>query len=238
VRVLLSWSGGKDSAMALDRLRRDPSIRVDGLLTTVSEEFDRVSMHGVRRELVEAQAESLALPLVTVALPSPPDRGKVAEGFTAFASSAAYEDSIGAAFAGAKELGVEGIAFGDIFLEDLRGYREALLARAGLAGVFPLWGEPTGDLLDEFVRSGFRAIVACVDGGRLGAEWTGRYLDRDFARGLPEDVDPCGENGEYHSFVTAGPGFARPVDVEPGACVFRDPFWFRDLGPKRARPEE
>ena len=224
--------------MALERLRRDPAIRVEGLLTTVSEEFDRVSMHGVRRTLVEAQAKSLALPLVTVALPSPADRGKVAEGFTAFASSAAYEDSIGAAFAGARALGVEGIAFGDIFLEDLRGYRESLLARARLSGVFPLWGGRTGELLEEGLRSGIRAIVACVDGGKLGREWAGRHLDRDFIRGLPEGVDPCGENGEYHSFVTDGPGFARPVDVEVGACVFRDPFWFRDLAAKRPGPGE
>jgi uncharacterized protein (TIGR00290 family) len=234
VRVLLSWSGGKDGAMALGRLRRDPTIRVEGLLTTVSREFGRVSMHGVRRELVLDQADALGIPMFPVEVASPANDG---DGLGDFPSNAAYEEAFGEALSRARGDGIDAIAFGDIFLADLRGYRETLLARAGLSGIFPLWGERTRDLLGALVEGGWRATVVCVDGARLPADWTGRVIDETFARDLPASVDPCGENGEYHTFVHDGPGFSRPVGFVPGLRVFRDPFWFLDLVPRPGTAE-
>ena len=236
VKALVCWSGGKDSALALHRARRDPAIEVAGLLTTFSEEFDRVSMHGVRRELLEAQAAALALPLRRVFLPTPPRDAACAlpppgtpSGFVSFAPNDVYEARMLGAFESARESGIEAVVFGDIFLEDLRQYRERLLARAGLVGIYPLWGRPTEELLEEFVAAGFRAVVVCVGSAALGASWAGRLLDRSFARDLPAGIDPCGENGEYHTFVFDGPGFSRPVPVAHGETVLREPFWFREL---------
>jgi len=234
MRVLLSWSGGKDGAMALERLRRDPRIRVEGLLTTFSRVFGRVSMHGVRRELILEQAEALGIPMVPMEVASPAESG---DGLGEFPSNAAYEEAFGDALRRAREDGIDAIAFGDIFLADLRRYREALLARAGLSGLFPLWGERTDDLLGALVGGGWRATVVCVDASRLSADWTGRMIDETFAGDLPAGVDPCGENGEYHTFVHDGPGFARAVDFAPGPPVFRDPFWFVDLVPRRKAAE-
>ena len=240
MKALVCWSGGKDSALALHLARRRADVEVVGLLTTFSQEFDRVSMHGVRRELLEAQAESLGLPVRKVFLPTPPPDascalpppgGRSGNGFVSFASNDAYETKMLEAFDRARGEGIEGIVFGDIFLEDLRVYREKLLARAGLTGIYPLWGRPTGGLLEEFIQTGFRAVVVCVNSASLDASWTGRLLDRGFAAGLPEGVDPCGENGEYHSFVFDGPGFSRPVAVTHGETVARAPFCFRDLSP-------
>ena len=240
MRVLVSWSGGKDSALALHRIRRAAGFDIGGLLTTFSLEFDRVSTHGVRRELLEAQARALGLPVQPVFLSSAPDEpcpiGERKESdFTAFVPNSAYEEGLCRAMRAARDDGVEAIVFGDIFLEDLRRYREALLAREGLRAVFPLWGTPTGALAEEAVTERVAAICVCTDSRRLGREWAGRLLDRRFFRSLPPGVDPCGENGEYHSFVFDGPGFGEPVSFFRGPLVFRDPFWFLDLERPGAR---
>lgn len=235
MKALVCWSGGKDSALALHLARERADIEVAGLLTTFSEEFDRVSMHGVRRELLEAQAEALDLPVWKVYLPTPPKDAACAlpppgqKGFVSFASNDAYEEKMLGAFAKARRRGIEAIVFGDIFLEDLRAYRESLLARAGLKGIYPLWGQPTRRLMEGFLSSGFRAVVVCVDSNRLDASWAGRPLDSRFLEDLPEGVDPCGENGEYHTFVFDGPGFSHPVALSHGETVLRDPFCFREL---------
>lgn len=235
MKALVCWSGGKDSALALCLARGQPDLEVAGLLTTFSEEFDRVSMHGVRRELLEAQAESLGLPVWSVFLPTPPRDATCVlpppgqKGFVSFASNDVYEEKMLEAFAHARQGGIEAIVFGDIFLEDLRAYRERLLARAGLAGVYPLWGRSTLELLEDFLQRGFRAVVVCVDAGKLDASWAGRLLDGRFLAELPAGVDPCGENGEYHTFVFNGPGFAHPVALAQGETVSRDPFCFCDL---------
>jgi diphthamide synthase (EF-2-diphthine--ammonia ligase) len=217
--------------MALERLRRDPSIRVEGLLTTFSKDFGRVQMHGVRRELLVEQADAVGLPLVAVDVPSPPDPDE--EGPGALPSNTAYESVFRPALARARDQGIEAIAFGDIFLADLRHYRESLLAGTRLVGVFPLWGEDTSALLQGFLESRFRATIVCADETRLSADWAGRELDANAAASLPEGVDPCGENGEYHTFVHDGPGFSREVAFDTGIRVHRPPFWFVDLTPCR-----
>jgi uncharacterized protein (TIGR00290 family) len=191
-------------------------------------------MHGVRRELILDQADALGLPLLPVEIGSPANDG---DGLGDFPSNAAYEEDFCDALRRARKDGIDAIAFGDIFLADLRRYREDLLARAGLSGVFPLWGEDTSRLLGALVEGGWRATVVCVDGARLPAEWTGRVIDGTFAGDLPAGVDPCGENGEFHTFVHDGPGFSRPVPFSPGIRVFRDPFWFLDLVPCRKTAE-
>ena len=229
MRALVSWSGGKDSAFALDRVRRDPGIEVVGLLTTFSREFDRVSMHGVRRALIEEQAEALGLPLVGIELPSPEDGRAAAAGFTAFASNAAYESAIRAAFRSARADGVEAVVFGDVFLEDLRRYRETLLAAESIAGVFPLWKRDTTALAEEMIDVGLRATVTCIDPKRLDRSFAGRSFDADFVRALPPDVDPCGENGEFHSFAFAGPMFPQPIAHRLGQIVDRDGYVFADV---------
>ena len=248
MKVLICWSGGKDSALALFLAKARPNIEIAGLLTTFSEEFDRVSMHGVRRDLLEAQAEALGLPVWKIFLPTPPRDASCAlpsrgpcgppdplapppghKGFVSFASNDVYEEKMIQAFERARREGIEAIVFGDIFLEDLRAYRERLLATVGLAGIYPLWGRSTRELMEEFLERGFRAVVVCVDSARLDPSWPGRLLDRRFLAELPEGVDPCGENGEYHTFVFDGPGFSHPVALSQGETVLRDPFCFREL---------
>ncbi len=236
MKALLSWSGGKDSALALREARLRGDVQVVGLLTTFSAEFDRVSMHGVRRSLLEAQALALDLPLEKVFLPTLPPDGpcpsspaRAAPGFTVFPSNNAYEEKVLEAFQRARDQGVEAIVSGDIFLEDLRAYRERLLSAAGLEGIFPLWKRHTGELMRDFIASGFRAIVVCVDSRKLDGSWAGRLLDQAFLRDLPPEVDPCGENGEFHTFVFDGPGFRNPVPFLVGETVSREPFWFCDL---------
>ncbi|NML67790.1 adenine nucleotide alpha hydrolase [Hymenobacter sp. RP-2-7] len=226
----MSWSGGKDSALALHHARRDPRRRVAGLLTHVNAHYERVSMHGVRTELLAAQAQRLGLPLRQLRLPENPPM-------------AAYEQALGATLAEARAQGVEEVVYGDIFLEDLRAYREQQLARAGLRGAFPLWQRVGANLLREFLDLGFRAVVVCVNEQWLDASFCGRLLDRDFLRDLPPGVDPCGENGEYHSFVFDGPDFSEPIEVVRGELVRRTypapgvggamelGFWFCDLLP-------
>jgi uncharacterized protein (TIGR00290 family) len=215
--IILSWSGGKDSALALHQLGGSTRFRVAGLLTTVTEDYDRISMHGVRRRLLERQVEALGLPLTTVGIPPA-------------AANQAYEERMGAALAGLREGGVRTVAFGDLFLEDIRRYRETMLAGAGMAATFPLWGRDTAALAREFLALGFRAVVTCVDCQQLDGAFVGRDYDAAFLHDLPPGVDPCGENGEFHTFVFDGPGFREPVPLRRGEVVLRDErFWFCDL---------
>ena len=231
MKTLLSWSGGKDSALAFDALRRSGEHEIAGLLTTLSAEHRRVSMHGVRIELVHEQADRLGVPLFTVEMPAYRNfaAGDVRTCPIDLPGNNTYEEAMLTAFANAREQGIEAIAFGDIYLEDLREYRERLLARAGLRGVYPLWQRDTRALLREFIAGGWRAIVVCTDGERLDASWSGREIDVRFALDLPREVDPCGERGEYHSFVYDGPPFSSAVAFEKGDVVERAPFAFCEL---------
>ena len=214
--ILLCWSGGKDSARSLLELRADPGVAVVGLLCSLSREHDRISMHGVRRELLEAQARAAGLPLATVELPTPCD-------------NAEYERAMERALAPFLADGVRRVAFGDLFLEDVRRYREERLARVGMTGVFPLWGRDTRELAHEFFELGFVAHLACVDPRQIDRGLCGRRYDARLLAELPSGADPCGENGEFHTFVSAGPIFASPIGVRPGAVVERDGFVFCDL---------
>lgn len=217
-RITLAWSGGKDSCLTLHELRREGRLEVASLLTTVTEGYDRISMHGVRRVLLEEQAAALGLPLRIVSLPRD-------------ASNEQYEAVWNAELADLRRHGVETVAFGDLFLEDVRQYRERNLARVGMRGAFPLWHKDTTDLARTFIRLGFKALTVCVDPARLDPSFVGQPFDEEFLRRLPTDADPCGENGEFHSFVFDGPLFAQPVGATPGAIVERSGFWFCDLLP-------
>ena len=219
-RTLLSWSGGKDSSLALQRLRADPAARAEALLTTVTDAYDRVSMHGVRRELLERQAAAAGLPLRLVRIPPG-------------CSNAEYERRFGAALAAWAAEGGEAVAFGDLYLADIRGYRERLVAEhaPALAPRFPLWGADTAALARRFVADGFRAALVCVDPRQIDARFCGRDYDLALLAELPAGADPCGENGEFHTFVHAGPVFDHPVPVARGAVVEREGFWFCDLVP-------
>jgi uncharacterized protein (TIGR00290 family) len=228
-RAALLWSGGKDSALALHHARRDhPDLRIDRLITCLSEAFDRVSMHGVRRRLIEDQAAALGLPVEFVAIPSPPDTAAPGPG-TSFPPNDVYAAAMLVALNRLKSEGVEVVVLGDIFLEDLRAYRETLLAAAGLEGRYPLWGRDTASLYDEFVALGFRAVTVCVDASRLTEHHLGRELDAAFRDSLPPEMDVCGERGEYHSFAFAGPPFARPVAFARGGVHRQPPFAFLEL---------
>jgi uncharacterized protein (TIGR00290 family) len=235
----LLWSGGKDSALALHHARATrPDLRIDRLVTCVSRAFDRVSMHGVRRRLVEEQAAALGLPVEFVVIPPADDptcpTAHATPG-TSFPPNDVYSAAMLAALARLRADGVEAVVFGDIYLEDLRAYRDELLAHAGMTGVYPLWGRDTGELYDEFVVLGFRALTVCVDTGRLTEAHLGRELDRAFRAALPAGADPCGERGEYHSFAFAGPPFARPVAFAPGGVHRQPPFAFLELYTDPAR---
>jgi len=217
--VLFCWSGGKDSAMALHALRGDGDCRVTALLTTVADKYDRISMHGVRRALLERQAESLGLPLHTVLIPPQ-------------CINATFEERMKDALTQHFARGVRRVAFGDIFLEDLRVYREKNLAEVGMKAIFPLWKRDTWELAAEFVRAGFRAIAVCVDPRVLDASFAGRELDASFFADLPPSVDPCGENGEFHTFVFDGPILKSPIPIRLGEKIMRDGFCFCDLLPE------
>lgn len=218
-RALLSWSSGKDAAWALHVLRRAGEVEVAGLLTTLNAEGDRVAIHAVRRTLLEAQAASAGLPLRQVPLPWP-------------CSNAEYEAATGRALAEAREAwGVTHIAFGDLFLEEVRAYRERQLAGTGLTPLFPLWGRPTRALAQEMIAGGLEARLTCVDPKRLPLSFAGRAFDAALLQDLPPDVDPCGESGEFHTFATAGPMFSRPIPMAVGEVVTRDGFVFADLLP-------
>jgi uncharacterized protein (TIGR00290 family) len=215
-RVLLSWSSGKDSAWTLHTLRQDPTIDVMALLTTFNEAADRVAMHAVRRELVMTQADRAGLPLWQVPLPSP-------------CPHEVYEQQMRTALALARAAGVTHVAFGDLFLEDIRRYREDRMAGTGLEPIFPLWGRPTRELAEEMIASGLEATLTCVDPKQLDRRFIGRRVDASLLAELPPGVDPCGENGEFHSFVHAGPMFRAPIAVTVGTVVEREGFVFCDV---------
>jgi uncharacterized protein (TIGR00290 family) len=215
-RVWVSWSTGKDAAYALHEIRKDPKFRVCGLLTTVTEGFERVSMHGVRAELLKRQAEALDLPIHRVSIPYP-------------CPNETYETRMEEALSRARRAGIQGVVFGDLFLEDIRQYREAHLAATGVRALFPLWGRPTGELAREMIGAGVRARLICVDPKRLDRSFAGREFDRALLEELPPDVDPCGERGEFHTFVYDGPMFGVGLSVRGGEVVERDGFLFADL---------
>jgi uncharacterized protein (TIGR00290 family) len=216
--VVISWSGGKDACMALNALQQTPGTSIAGLLTAVTRESERISMHGVRRDLLVRQADALGLPLRELVLP-------------AFPSNAVYEAALGEALADYRRVGVETVAFGDLFLEDIRAYRDTLMARLGMGAVYPVWGHDTRGFLEAFIAQGFKAVVVCVDLARLDLGFTGRAIDADFLADLPDGVDPGGENGEFHTFVFDGPNFRHPVDFTLGEREARGGFGYVDLVP-------
>jgi len=215
-RILFCWSGGKDSAMALHAVLQRLDVRVAALLTTVTETYDRISMHGVRRDLLVQQAQSIGLPLHEVRIPPQ-------------CVNPIYEARMEEALRFHYDAGVRTVAFGDIFLEDLRAYREKILARIGMTALFPIWKRDTRELMRSFHAAKFRAITVCVDPKVLDRSFAGRELDASFFRELPPNVDPCGENGEFHTFVFAGPIFSTPIAVGIGEIVERDSFIYCDL---------
>jgi len=216
-RALLAWSSGKDSAFTLHVLR-EQGVEVTGLLTTINDAFDRVAMHAVRLELLRAQADAVGLPLVEVRIPWP-------------CPNEAYEAAMAQALAAARERGTTAVAFGDLFLEDVRRYREERMSGTGLVPLFPLWGRPTRALAEEMIELGQQAVLTCVDPRALPRAFAGRAFDAALLRELPAEVDPCGERGEFHSFAWDGPAFRRPVPVRVGEVVDRDGFVFADLLP-------
>jgi len=221
VKILLSWSSGKDSAWALHQLNLTHPGSVAALLTTVNEEFDRVAMHAVRRDVLEAQARAAGLPLRVVPIPHP-------------CPNEVYERRMRVAVATAVDDGFTHVAFGDLFLEDVRRYREERLAGTGLQPLFPVWGLPTATLAVEMVASGLRARLACVDTRVLPQHFVGREFDRHLLDELPDGVDHCGERGEFHTCVSAGPMFTHALDIEPGVTVTREPFVWADLSLRSA----
>jgi len=218
-RVIISWSGGKDSAWTLHTLRQQPEkYFVAGLLTTVNQRFNRVAMHGVRRELLNAQAEAAGLPLRVVPLPSP-------------CTDEDYERRMLNALNFVRSLGVEAIAFGDLYLQDIRQYREKQFGQCGLELLFPIWGIPTRELAETMLSSGMKARLICVDPRAVPTEYAGRDYDGKLLAELPPSADPCAENGEFHTFVYGGPMFRSPIEIVSGETVQRDGFVFSDLLP-------
>jgi len=216
MKTLISWSSGKDAAWALHVLHQNPAVEVAGLLVTVNEAFDRVAMHGVRRKLVEKQAEAVGLPIFPVEIPHA-------------CSNEIYEHRMAAATVKARKAGIEAIAFGDLHLEDVRDYRVSSLAGTGIVPLFPLWGRETGKLAREMIASGVAAVTVCVDPRRLPSTASGKMFDANFLTGLPTDVDACGENGEFHTFVADGPMFRKSISFKIGDTIERDGFVFTDL---------
>jgi uncharacterized protein (TIGR00290 family) len=219
--LALSWSGGKDSALALHELQHNSGPPPSALITTVTADYSRISMHGVRRELLRSQAQATGLALVEVEIP-------------AACVNDVYEQRMGQALAEAPLAEAQMIAFGDLFLADIRAYREERLSRVGKQAIFPLWGRDTNALAREFIDAGFEAILVCVDPRQLDPSFAGRRFDAQLLDDFPPDVDPCGENGEFHTFVYAGPIFNAPITCHVGATVERDGFVFRDLLPAGA----
>jgi uncharacterized protein (TIGR00290 family) len=215
-RAYVSWSSGKDSAFALFEAQRQGLAEIVGALTTLSAAYGRVAMHGVRESLLDRQLAALSLPALKVPLPTP-------------CSNAQYEAQMALAFERLKGQDVTHLVFGDLYLEDIRAYRERQLAAAGLTGIFPLWRRDTARLAREMIASGIVAHLVCVDPRRLGREFAGRRFDARLLAELPPGVDPCGENGEFHTVVSAGPMFAAPIDVAIGGVVERDGFVFADV---------
>ena len=216
MKILVSWSSGKDSAWMLHVLKQDPAMHIGGLLTTMNEQFDRVAMHAVRRRLLEAQANAAGIPLRTVPLPWP-------------CTNEQYEQRMQAAVTQALAEGFTHVAFGDLFLEDVRAYREAKLAGTGLTPLFPIWGIPTEELASRMVDEGLRSVLTCVNPYHLDRSFAGRQFDRTLLEDLPAGVDWCGERGEFHSFAWNGPMFNQPLTIEVGEVVERDGFVFADI---------
>ena len=217
-KILMSWSGGKDSAVALWELQRVGNYEVDALLTTVTEGYDRISMHGVRNELLQRQAAALGLRLERVLLPQR-------------SSNDIYEARMQEAMDAAKRRGISRVAFGDLYLEDIRKYREDNLARVQMEGIFPVWQRDTRQFVRDFLAAGFRTVLVCVDTLKVPFEFAGREIDEAFLEDLPKGVDPCGENGEFHTFVYDGPNFSAPVKFALGEKREEGQFHFRDLVP-------
>jgi len=220
-KAWLAWSSGKDSAWALHEVRQQGEFDVVALLTTINRTYQRVAMHAVREALVEMQAAAAGLPLIKVEIPSP-------------CSNEIYERAMGEAMERARSEGVWHVVFGDLFLEEIRAYREKHLAACGMTPVFPLWRKDTRQLAEEMLGGGLSAYLTCVDPRKLDGSFAGRRFDMELLGDLPASVDPCGENGEFHSFTNAGPMFARPIPVVLGEIVERDGFVFADLLPQAA----
>lgn len=207
-KVIFNWSTGKDSALALHKIMQDDSFEIHSLLTSVNEKHQRVSMHGVQVNLLEQQAREIGLPLIKMEIPETP-------------TMEVYEKEMRNKLSVLSNQGVVGSVFGDIFLEDLRKYREEKLAEVKMHGIFPLWKKPTQELIHEFIDLGFKAITTCVSEKYLSEDFVGRYVDKDFLKELPKNVDPCGENGEFHTFVFDGPIFKNLIKFEIGEKVYR-----------------
>jgi uncharacterized protein (TIGR00290 family) len=235
-KAIFNWSGGKDSALGLYHCLNDKDVEIKYLLTTLSEQYKRISMHGVRKELLQLQAENIGIKLKEIYLPES-------------ASLEAYDDIMKKSFDGLKKEGIEYSIFGDIFLEDLRKYREDRLAEVRMKGLFPLWKRPSTEVIKELIGLGFKTVIVCVNEKYLDKSFTGRVIDKDLLNDLPENVDPCGENGEYHTFVFDGPIFKTKINYELGEVVHREyktengniddqgddkkkqhtTFWYRDI---------
>jgi uncharacterized protein (TIGR00290 family) len=214
--IIMCWSGGKDGALALAELLDSPNYEVRGLLTTVTEGYDRISMHGVRRELLEAQADSIGLPLTQVTIPPQ-------------CINDIYQQRMNDACRAFQKQGINHMAFGDLFLEDIRAYRDKVLGSIGMTAVYPVWGLDTKKLAHDFIDRGFKAILCCIDPKQIGQEFCGRDYDEAMLAALPISADPCGENGEFHTFVYDGPIFKKPIPCVKGEVVLRDNFWFSDI---------
>ncbi len=220
-KAWLSWSSGKDSAWALHIMRQRGDFEIAALLTTVNQKYQRVAMHAVRESVLELQAVAAGVPLVKIPIPSP-------------CPNAIYERAMADAMARARSEGITHVVFGDLFLEDIRKYREENLAKCGMTPAFPLWLKNTRELANEMIASGLRAYLTCVDPKKLDCSFAGRSFDKQLLADLPAHVDPCGENGEFHTYVVAGPMFASPIDVSVGEIVERDGFVFADVVPALA----
>jgi uncharacterized protein (TIGR00290 family) len=221
-KVLFSWSGGKDSAASLYEIQKGEQCEILSLLTTITEDYDRVSMHGVPRTLVEQQADSLGLPLEEIFI-------------SKASSNEEYESKMREVLTRFQQVGVSSVVFGDVFLEEVRKHREDNLAKLGMRGIFPVWGRDTVELTTSFIALGFQAVITCVDSKVMDKRFLGRILDKQFLAELPVNVDPAGENGEFHSFVFAGPIFKKRIAYTTGEQVLRDSFYFCDLLPQEVR---
>jgi uncharacterized protein (TIGR00290 family) len=217
-KILFGWSGGKDSTMALYEILKNKEHQVVSLLTTITEDYDRISMHGVRRTLLEQQAQSLNIPLYKVFIPKD-------------CTNEIYAAKMAEALNKFKQEGVETVAFGDIFLEDVRKYREDNLAKLNMKGIFPIWGRDSAELAHSFISLGFKSVISCIDTKVLDKKFLGRQFDEDFLAELPPNIDPSGENGEFHSFAYDGPIFQQGIGYRLGGTVARNSFHFRDLIP-------
>lgn len=215
-RIVISWSGGKDSALALYKVLKEEKYVVDSLLTTITEGYNRISIHGVRETLLEEQAKSLGIPLRKVSIPQN-------------SSNDIYQERMNEKLTQIKSEGIHTIMFGDIFLEDVRRYREEMMDKVDLKAVFPLWGQSTNQLINEFLILGFETVTTCIDTEKLTVQFLGRVIDESFISELPKNADPCGENGEFHTFTYAGPIFTKRIEVTVGEKVDKERFHFCEL---------